>query len=369
MNRNEAILFIGKCLSLNVYPDRAYEIIELAKSNNIDWVQIVSIASQHLILPALYFKLKKNGICEYLSNDLVFHLKEISELNQKRNENILNELKQISALLNEEGISIVLLKGCAHLTYELYDDISVRMIGDIDFLVHEKDIYSVAEILIKNGYYSERNYTKEQMDTMKHYPRLLHKNKVAAVEIHRQVLRDKWNNELNSERIWANKIKLEGCDNVFVPSKEDQILHSILNTQLNDRAYFDYHFHLRQLYDLFLLSKDENTLEIIRDFRSYFKILNANMALCHRIFEGEGKIFFEETRSINSFINRVFLFQKYPSFYKMYRVTKYYSYRFSQYPVIFFKMIIHKKYRKAKLQQLAELNWYIRHIKSYKNIN
>jgi len=72
------------------------------------------------------------------------HLKEIYTLNRTRNEQILLQVKEMNATLNAANISPIYLKGTGNLIDGIYGDIGERIIGDIDFLVAEKDFLTTA---------------------------------------------------------------------------------------------------------------------------------------------------------------------------------------------------------------------------------
>jgi len=85
----------------------------------------------------------KNEITQPLSvipEEVEHAFAEIYELNRQRNQQILKQIDDITALLNKENIQPVFLKGTANLLDELYSDVGERMIGDIDFLVTEEQL-------------------------------------------------------------------------------------------------------------------------------------------------------------------------------------------------------------------------------------
>jgi len=77
---------------------------------------------------------------------------EIYTLNRTRNEQILLQMKEIKATLNASGISPIYLKGTGNLIDGIYSDKGERIIGDIDFLVSDKDYLAAAELFKNEGY-------------------------------------------------------------------------------------------------------------------------------------------------------------------------------------------------------------------------
>ena len=105
----------------------------------------------------IYLKFRKQDLLDYLPEVLANHLKEIYELNHTRNGQILLQMKEMNTTLNKAGISPIYLKGTGNLIDGIYDDIGERIIGDIDFLVPEKDFLTAAELFKNEEYLDLQN--------------------------------------------------------------------------------------------------------------------------------------------------------------------------------------------------------------------
>ena len=245
MTVKEGLLFIGEVLSLRFDTEKVNAIRVKIIKNHIDWMLVVRLCSEHLILPAFYLNLKYASLLSIVPNDLVAYLEKITNANRKRNEKIIGQTIKISELLNSKNIDVIFLKGIAHIKSKLYKNFAERMIGDIDILVEEKDILKAAELLMKDGYtpINYKSFSVEMLSSMKHFPRMKTNQYEAAVEIHRQVLKSPWDKYFNSSLIHSEKQKCN--DNVYVPGIEHQILHNILNTQCNDDAYTNLKIYFR----------------------------------------------------------------------------------------------------------------------------
>ena len=171
------------------------------KSIEVDWDHFVKLSTTHYILPAIYCNLKKNVFLSFIPKDVVEYMKYLTDLNRSRNEEILDQLTQINNLLLNEQIMPIFIKGSANLISGLYYDIGVRMIGDIDFLVCKKDYLKAVEVLHKNGYNNLFKHEKNVAPGAKHYPRLIHSQKIAAVEVHKGLIKNKYNQEFNYELV------------------------------------------------------------------------------------------------------------------------------------------------------------------------
>ena len=173
MHNKELFYFLGRCLILDEHPEFREEIIEKIESDEIDWQNFVVLGSNHLILPAIYRIFTTHEIINSLPDDLALFLKEIFDLNLSRNEQILSQIREVTALLNKNNIYPLYLKGAAHLLDGLYSNNGERILGDIDFLVPEKDYLSTAKLLETEGYSTlEGSSAYFKPETLKHYPRL-----------------------------------------------------------------------------------------------------------------------------------------------------------------------------------------------------
>jgi hypothetical protein len=215
---------------------------------------------------------------------LVSYLQEITDLNQKRNVAILNQIDFLSKLFNRHQIDYVFLKGAAMLITKPYDTINERMVGDIDILVSENDLSRSQQVLIDEGFKAVSNefsFTKGVFSEnyYKHLKRIAHPNHIAAVEIHRHLL-VKENHLISPKDVLDNK--LQSKQSFFIPSKEYLWQHSILNWQYNDSGININVLSFRTILDvLYLESKDLiknlNTAPIaIKYFYSLLSLFNSN---------------------------------------------------------------------------------------------
>ena len=110
------------------------------QSNNIDWDNVVKLSTDHYVFTALYCNLKRSNFLHYLPNELVTYMQHITNLNRRRNEEIITQAKELNTLLLENNILPIFLKGTANLLARIYEDISERMVGDIDIIFSKEDL-------------------------------------------------------------------------------------------------------------------------------------------------------------------------------------------------------------------------------------
>lgn len=171
MNRKDIFYFTGKCLSLDENPDARKSIISSFKSDQIPIERFIKLCSHNYIIPAIFLKFKSHKLLDLFPEGLEQHFEEIYLLNEKRNYLILQQVKEISQKLKHHNILPVYLKGTANLLDNVYSEVGERMIGDIDFLVREKDYLKTAELLMELGYEDQSKHYVDVTE-LKHYPRL-----------------------------------------------------------------------------------------------------------------------------------------------------------------------------------------------------
>jgi hypothetical protein len=232
---------------------------ERIRNKTFDWEKIVPVASSHLIIPLLYFKLKEKHVLDLLPDDLRSYLKEIARQNTERNETILKEIYELSLLLNSENIDHVFLKGAALLASGVYAHKGERMIGDIDILVRFDQCLKAQQLLIRNGYTEAQKSLTDIYFEQKHLPRLIPKTKLAAIELHRRLLRIKSNKILHENDILKNKQLVK---DIYIPDDISLFLHCVLNFEVNDLGYYYNYLGMRSTYDALLLVKDISDSQI-----------------------------------------------------------------------------------------------------------
>lgn len=274
-------------------------------SNAIDWEQFVYVSSNYLVLTTCYCRLKEKNLLSLLPEDLIQYLQELTAINRNRNNSIKEEINEIASILNENQIDYVFLKGSAFLIKDYYQDFGERMLGDIDILVDENQINDCYQLLIKHNYKGTEQGLSARHFDFKHLPRLQNDKKLAAVEVHKKVLLKSYKGILNPEAILKQK---QCIGNVFVPSEDHLVYHTILNFQANDSGYLHSRISFKSIHDLLILKQ----LKIFKKasvfkpsyFKHYFSIIN---------------IFFEDFKNFpsNNFINSMFLLKlKHPKLRK-----------------------------------------------------
>ncbi len=262
MNSAKMTLFIAKSLSISLHNNNLDEIQKVLKLQQIDWGLFVKISTNQLVLPALFCNYKRKNLLQFLPDDLVSYMEEITNLNRNRNLQIIKQIEKLNLLLRKNGVNPVFLKGASHLVQGLYKDLGERMVWDIDFFVSKDEYLKSIELMSKDGYEVLKNSYPLRPD-MRHYSRLIKNGKIAAIEIHREMVNEKYVKEFNFEFIKNDIIYKDGF---YFLSYDNQKALSILSNQINDYGYEYKIVPLKNVYDFLLL----NSLYHGTDFASRF---------------------------------------------------------------------------------------------------
>jgi hypothetical protein len=297
MTHKETLFFVAQCLTISLEKKNRILIHDMLQSGHIDWEAVVKVSTSHYVLPALYCNLKRVGFLNYLPEDLVAYMKHITELNRERNLQIIEQARELNELLVANDITPVFLKGTGNLLEGLYEDIAERMVGDIDFLVSNKDYQTTINNLLNNKY--ETGINEDYLMPFRHYSRLSKVNLIAAVEIHRELITDKYVNEFNYDHI--NK-EIEKKDDIALLSFENQLVLSIAAKQINDNGFHYKNMTLRNGYDVFLLSKKVKAKYVISKFKTLRNPLNCFLAICYVTFGKVDSLAYESTKEACQYV-------------------------------------------------------------------
>lgn len=365
MTNKELFYFIGNCLALDDHPELTEEIIQKVRSETVNWEYFVNLCSGHLILPAIYLKLRSHGIINHLPKELSEFLEEIYGLNLERNKKILGQLHSITQTLNQHEIYPIFLKGTAHLLDQLYKDQGERMIGDIDFLVPGKDYLHAVEILKNDGYVTNSPVYFDVED-LKHYPCLLKPGEATHIEIHRIPVVEDYSSWFNSEIIDQEKKQVSALSGCFVLSDKHKIIHNFIHSQLGHKGHLSGMVSYRDLYDLYLLSKRYEIRKVLEDIKCKSKAI-AYFVFTQKALSLKEKMYPETNLTAWIFQKKHDLNICSTVFYHTYRYLVYFFQRILVgYIGQAVKSVYSKRTRKSIIRRLSNPGWYKAHFESYK---
>ena len=220
--------WIVSCLGLRWNPeDKSHIDIPAQKING---ESLLSSINHHRVIPLVHQNLKRMK-----SNLPPEHIQKIikvgNEWNAKRMLKMTAELVQILNDFKEHSIKAIPIKGPA-LAQRLFGNLHSRKSGDLDILIHPKDI-SQAEMLLKNKGYtriypSEGSSSKKEDLFRKHAHHFHYRNnpKKIAVELHWKLVRTPKRIPLSFDEMWKNRESvLIGGIKVPTLSKEHTFLY------------------------------------------------------------------------------------------------------------------------------------------------
>ena len=336
--------------------DRNKEAIEKQlQSNNIDWDAVVKVSTTHYVFPALYCNLQRANFLHYLPEELVTYMKHITNLNRKRNEEIITQARELNTLLLTNNITPIFLKGTGNLLADIYEDEAERMVGDIDFIFSKED-YPKAIKLLRNFDYSEVSKYDFYFPEHKHYRRLQKKNNIAAIEIHSEILAiEKYRKEFNYSIVEKDS---QVINEVRVLSYANKLNLSIIANQINDHGFEYKTMALRNAYDVFLLSKKTNAKDAVNTLNKLTNPLHCFLAACYEIFNKVDSLEYNNTKMSASYLsvfNNQFTNSKTTK--RRHKRIKTYLFLKSRLGFIY-KSLIYKDYRVWLFKRVTDKNWY-----------
>jgi len=298
MTYKETLFFIGKCLTITHEEHNRNEVEQELKEGAIDWEAVVKVSTAQYVFPALYCNLKRANFLHYLPEELVNYMIHITDLNRDRNKQIIKQAKEINELLVANNITPIFLKGTGFLLQDFYEDIAERMVGDIDFIFSKTDYQKVIKILLKNNY-SKVHKTTYDYPMFKHYPRLQKKDRIAAAEIHKELLLEKYASIFNYELISKETIHHNEFE---VMSYKNQFALTIIAKQINDDGFYYKNISLRNAYDVFLLSKKVSPNDAIKNLKTLYNPLNCFVASCFEVFNKPKSLIYHSTKNTEKYL-------------------------------------------------------------------
>ena len=351
MNYKETLYFISKCLTISLETKNRKEIKELLKSKTVDWEVVVKVSTAHYVFPALYCNFKRADFLKYLPKDLVSYMEYISDINRERNKQIITQAKELNTLLLANNITPIFLKGTGNLLANLYEDIAERMVGDIDLFLLKEDYPKAITLLIEFGYDKEIN----QELPYRHYPRVIKKDNIVGVEIHKELLIEKYENEFNYGFVERDSQIVNG---ITVLSYANKLNLSIIADQINDNGFYYKTIALRNAYDVFLLSKKTIAKHAMIKLDKLRHPLNCFLAACYEVFDRVDSLEYNNTKKtayylsvFNNQFNNENRTKRRHKFVKAYIILKY---RLN----IIYKSVTNKVYRLWLFKKLSSLDFY-----------
>lgn len=209
---------------------------------DFDQDRLVKMAVREGVAGLLYKNLKKIGILGYLGHRQIEQLQSFYYSTARLNLRLLHDLKDILKKLNQSKTPIVLLQGIS-LLQQIYKDIGLRPLSDIDLWVLPEYFAAVEHTLIKMGY---------QHDPV--YPKTFKKDST-VIDVNTHIL---WADRIKSRRFLINASQEDiyrNCRSIDVEGQRGQCL-----SRVDQILYLSLHAFKHNLDRLIWLADIKNLL-------------------------------------------------------------------------------------------------------------
>jgi len=236
------------------FQDNRDDLKQTFSTTEVNWDLLVKVASEHLVLTTVFCRLRDVALLDEIPKDLTTYLEELTTINRNRNTTLLSEAQDISQLFRSNTINHVFLKGIALIAGNSYNDIGERMVGDIDILVEPKQLDQAFQLLNDQGYTKQLAFDYKQKN-YRHLPRQVSEHRLAAVELHGEILTYKHRGLIDKETVFKTKIRSHG---ITIPNPYFLNLINVLTVQINDKATYFRSMAFKNAYDSLVLRLDQD---------------------------------------------------------------------------------------------------------------
>ena len=216
--------FLLLCLRSRFEPRLRAGIGPFIAAHNLDWAVVEQRIAQERIAPLIYSVVREQ---EWIPDTLEKKYKQIYMRNSIENKIMLTELARISPILNDSGVPFIALKGAA-LLEPVYKNIGLRILRDLDLLIHQEHGELAFQILSGAGFNPEAEIFAGHALT---FDKEMHFNKPGRypinIDLHWHIFNSKFYHDyLPLDWFW-NSAKFSGTENLsaLVLSPEAQLLH------------------------------------------------------------------------------------------------------------------------------------------------
>lgn len=192
------------------------ERLKVLLQEDIDWPELIRMATQHGVMPLLYWSLNTT-YPEAVPKVTLAKLRNDFHLQARRSLLLSGELVRLLHLFEAQGIPVLPFKGPV-LAASAYGNLSLRQFCDLDILVREQDIEKAKQLFLSQGYRmkierieltegQEATFIRSQhihkLVRESAYP-FIHHEKGLTVELHWRVMPKYFSFPIDSEQLWHN---------------------------------------------------------------------------------------------------------------------------------------------------------------------
>jgi len=188
-------------------------------SQSVDLPDSHAVWDAVFLLPEIEILLPVLASAEYIGQiPARYHpaIQKSFQQNLLRNTVLNRTLNTIAKVFTKAGIELLLLKGAVSLVTPLFSK-GARVMGDLDLLLHKKDIEKARDLLLDMGY----GESDEAEEGAYCYPMLLDPKGLANIELHWEPFGGSTRQKLSAQELWTNKRTVScGHGHCFIPAPE-----------------------------------------------------------------------------------------------------------------------------------------------------
>ncbi|MGV1859609.1 nucleotidyltransferase family protein [Rhizobium rhizogenes] len=247
-------------------------------STVVDWEPVLTLANDSLLTPAMWSSISERGQLGLLPEEVASFLCFIHRCNVERNERLRAQLEEVVAAMNAAGITPTLTKGAALLALAKTERPTARIMRDLDLVVGDDERQTAEKCLVQLGYAPIEAFGWGRSKD------------VGAVDLHYPPGR--------YPRYWPSDTTLAqhkreidvGRGRAHILSATLQAQHWIVHDMLKDGHLWRFHIDLRNLFELYLLSKSQDKIDwtemdILLSDPLGRAMLNAQILALNAVFE------------------------------------------------------------------------------------
>lgn len=239
----QALLLAG-CLRLEAAQDHSRRLEGL---NAQDWRVILEQARLLRVEPLLYDALRRlPQLPPELPHDASGTLRQSYLAGLSWNLKRYHQLQPILKSLDAAGIPVILLKG-AHLAKEIYRDVGLRTMGDLDLLVPRDRLEGCVQVLEQLGYRPSRPYHLA-MEALRHHHLPPYALDGVVVEVHWSIVFPLSPWQVDLPQLWQRAQPLADLPPALGLTPEDLVLYLSMHLLQDELA-----LGFKRIYDIALV--------------------------------------------------------------------------------------------------------------------
>jgi hypothetical protein len=200
-----------------------------APDPSCDWTEVLRLANDHLLTPALWEALDEGVLPE----DVRDYLATLHRLNGERNQALRRQVLELIAALNRRDIVPALLKGGLCLFDGPYADPAARMMRDLDILVPSQARDEAIGVLHALGYRLVQGYGTDHHA----FGDFARPGDPGSVDLHTELVDPA--HLLPALEVWCRgTVRTIESVRYVAPSGTDRVLHNVLHAQLHHLGNF-----------------------------------------------------------------------------------------------------------------------------------